>query len=382
MSRSLLFILSLRGYGYELYGGEGYGPYGYPGWIRNSGLSNSAQFVIDMLNASGMPSELVQVNDQNGIDKVVTEKKPTDVILEAFWVDPAKVAVLTKLHPTVRWFCRGHSEIPFLGTEGGSFNRVKGYIAGNVFVASNTTRSTTDLRGVVQAWNPHWTPADIAARVLFLPNYYPLPAPLAHVPSLPGVLNVGCFGAIRPLKNQVYEAVAALELARQLGKKLVFHINGTRVEQSGTNVLNNIKATFASTPNATLVQHPWKTRTDFLDLCRRVDLGMQVSFTETFNIVTADLVTNNTPVVVSDEIDWVDRRFRADPTDRDDIIRRAKAALTWWDVTVNRRGLEHYNEVSRSAWLSAFGATPNYGWHADHNQFVAQPVITSHRNRR
>lgn len=374
MPRKILFILSMRGYGpYD-------GPYdGYPAYVKNSGLTNSAQFVIDMLSASGIPAAMAQVEDQNRIDAIVTQEKPTDVVLEAFWVDQPKIAVLTRLHPQVRWFVRSHSEIPFLATENAALARLKGYVAENIFVAANTWRTTADFRGIVQAWQPHWTAADIAARVVFLPNYYPLPAPLTRVPSVPGVLNVGCFGAIRPLKNQFYEAAAALELAKSLQKRLVFHVNSSRVEFFGGNVLGNLRQTFAATPNADLAEHPWIERSAFLDLCRRMDLGMQVSFSETFNIVTADFVTNNIPVVVSPEIGWVDRRFQAEPTNRDSIVACAKTALTWWDKTLNRRGLDHYNAVSRQAWLQAFGTAPLAGWHADHEQFRALPVITSHR---
>lgn len=39
---------------------------------------------------------------------------------------------------------------------------------------------------------------------------------------------------------------------------------------------------------------------------------MQVSYTETFNIVTADCIASHVPVVISEQIDWLNCR-KADP---------------------------------------------------------------------
>ena len=40
----------------------------------------------------------------------------------------------------------------------------------------------------------------------------------------------------------------------------------------------------------------------FIELVKSMDMCLQVSFTETFNIVTADAVANSVPVVVSSEM--------------------------------------------------------------------------------
>ena len=60
----------------------------------SSGLFNSASFVVDMLNKNGIESHLVEVKDNNSIDREVTKYKPTHVVIEAkftqrssgFWV--------------------------------------------------------------------------------------------------------------------------------------------------------------------------------------------------------------------------------------------------------------------------------------------------------
>lgn len=45
-----------------------------------------------------------------------------------------------------------------------------------------------------------------------------------------------------------------------------------------------------------------------------MDLGMQVSFSETFNIVAADMISQDVPVVVSNEIEFVAPIFKANKT--------------------------------------------------------------------
>ena len=80
--------------------------------VVSSGLLNSATFVSSMLNKNGIESHLVEVIDNNCIDREVTKYRPTHVIIEALWVVPSKFEVLTRLHPNVQWIIRLHSGIP------------------------------------------------------------------------------------------------------------------------------------------------------------------------------------------------------------------------------------------------------------------------------
>lgn len=62
---------------------------------------------------------------------------------------------------------------------------------------------------------------------------------------------------------------------------------------------------FAARPEHTLVEHEWLSTEDFKNLLTdTIDIGMQVSFSETFNMVSADCISCGVPIVVSDEIDW------------------------------------------------------------------------------
>jgi hypothetical protein len=139
-------------------------------------------------------------------------------------------------------------------------------------------------------------PPHIASPVRFNPR--PRPAD--------DTVRIGCFGAIRPLKNQLLQAICSLRYAAEIGRKLEFHINGTRLEPpGGDGVVKNLVNLFKYAKRATLVQHAWMDHDSFLELVETMDMNMQCSFSETFNNVSADSVSMMVPVVASKEVAWL-----------------------------------------------------------------------------
>ena len=57
-------------------------------------------------------------------------------------------------------------------------------------------------------------------------------------------------------------------------------------------------------------------------------IGLQVTYTETFNIVAADMVSGGLPIVVSGEIPWVSDECKADPNNVRDIVRKMEHVLS------------------------------------------------------
>jgi hypothetical protein len=319
-------------------------------YCMSSGLLNSATLVSDMLVENGVESKVVQVIDNNDIDREVNKYKPTHVMIEALWVVPEKFHVLRKLHPKVKWIIRLHSEIPFLANEGIAVEWMNAYIKQhNVYLAPNSHRLYADLVNYYKA-----VYKDTHDKIILLPNYYNR-EPEREVEHDPHVLNVGCFGAIRPLKNQLIQAYAAIEYARHTHKKLRFHINSQRVEQAGNSALKNIIALFADLdPNKyELVQHPWMHHHEFRKLVRKMNIGMQVSFTETFNIVTADFVSQDIPIVVSEEVEWASGMFKVGTDDAAEIADKMSKAITLgkFGTFFNKLGLAKYNKESVKAYL-------------------------------
>jgi glycosyltransferase involved in cell wall biosynthesis len=185
--------------------------------------------------------------------------------------------------------------------------------------------------------------------VPLLYNYYPIVNDFErwNRKRFNKVLNIGCFGAIRPMKNHLMQAVAAIEFADRNNLILHFHINSGRVESNGNNAIKNVRALFEHLPEHKLVEHGWMDHDSFLDLIKTMDMCLQVSFTETFNIVTADAVASNVPVVVSSEMKWVSPPY-ADPVDSESIIKTM--GFVWSNKNwLMRRNIQNLNKYSNNS---------------------------------
>jgi hypothetical protein len=335
---SALFIVKHR---------EGYGNQtNYPKELK-SGLYNSAKFIAQMLETLGVSAHVVDVIDNNGIEKEVVKYNPTHVFIEALWVVPEKIQLLAEKYHRIKWVIRVHSNSPFLANEGMAITWLKAYDnirIDNVVIAPNDIPMYEDLQAVLAKHS----------RIAYLPNYYVInPATSTKLTHHIHDVHVSSFGSIRPLKNQLTQAIAAIKFANEIGKHLVFHINATRIEQDGNNALKNILALFEGSRHK-LVLHDWLLHDEFLMLISSMDINLQVSLTETFNIVTADSVNEHVPVVVSKEIGWVDCAYHADPNDASDI---AAKMLTIWNgdktkiARKNWLGLHQHNSQAQIKWL-------------------------------
>jgi hypothetical protein len=313
------------------------------------GLHNSAQFVVNFLNSHNVNAEVVTAVDANDIDRLVTFYDPKVVIIEAIWVMPAKFTELFTIprHQKRKWVIRLHSRIGFIANEGIAFPWLKEYAKiPNLIVAPNTDEFTRDLAEL------------FGQETVYLPNIYFTDDPEAeHHPRRRQhrtTIDVACFGAVRPMKNHLNQVVAAVKFAERHGMLLKFHINSTRCEQSGENVLKNIRAFFEVMPEHQLIEHEWLVHHDFVDLVKTMDLGMQVSFTETYNIVAADFVFNNIPIIGSSQITWLPKIFQADPNSTDDITNALERV--WFGSIVGLQKMSKYslmrdNAKAKRHWL-------------------------------
>ena len=282
-----------------------YGGYTYEGAY---GLSNSASNVIHYLHLQGIEAKIETVVDGNDIDKVVMEYNPTHVVIEAIWVTPEKFLELLKLkrHRNREWLCRIHSQLSFLCHEGIAFPWLLRYrdelmsVYNNFTICPNVEELTRDLRNTY------------GMKTIYLPNlYYPdektnevaddsIVKKMHHHTHI----DIACFGAIRPFKNHLAQAMAAAKFADSRNWTLRFHINSTRTEQRGDQVLKNLISFFDGTSHE-LVEHPWMHHCDLLKVIKTMNMGMAVSFSETFNLTAADYAYCNIPIVASDQVNWL-----------------------------------------------------------------------------
>lgn len=332
-----LFILKTRNSQTESWGGE------YSTSKFSSGLFNSATFVSDMLNSIDIKSHVVEVVDGNAINAELHKFKPEIVFLEAIWVDPAKLEELTNLHPSTKFIVRIHSNTPFISNEGIAMDWCYRYLKAGITIAPNSKKMEKEFKSLIDNGS-----------VIYLPNYYEIMYNKVHRDKHPDILDVGCFGAVRPLKNQLIQAMAAIEVAKTLNKQLNFHINTARVENNGNNVLKNIRSLFANLDSKrfSLVEHNWLPHNEFLQLVQSMDIGLQVSFSETFNIVSADYASQRVPIVASKEIEWINNVSIADPTDIDTIVHKMIKGLKYSEdvAELNLINLISWNNISRKTW--------------------------------
>lgn len=336
---------------------------GYSSKVKCSGLYNSASILAEQLREDfGIDTALEIVQDGNGIDKQIHDHKPDICVIEAIWVTPDKIKELVKLHKKVTFVIRVHSEIPFLSSEGMAITWIKEYAEiPRTLVALNSIDTFNSFRRLNQL-----------KRVAYLPNVYDDIKPFRvhrrtyikqmaqyllfprHISSLNrDVIDVGCFGAIRPIKNQLIQAFAAIHFANRFGAKLRFHINSTRTEQGGESILKNLRALFKGSDHE-LVEHPWMDREAFLKLVKTMDVGLQVSFNESFNIVAADFVSQGVPVVVSTAIKWMPDALKVDPVDAEAINEKIEQSFiyNYFFVYSQYFHLHRYNKKALKEWKS------------------------------
>lgn len=323
-----------------------------------TGMWNSALFVSDVLNENGIQSNVELAIDANGIDALVTLNNPSQVFIEGLWVPPAKFTELMALprHAGRQWHVRIHSELPFLATEGVAIEWITQYLAQGVVVAANSPRIHLQL----QQWaaSVGYTEQQVIELLLCLQNCYPtdyraiFPGELDF--SQKTTIDIACFGAIRVLKNTLQQAQIAVEYARSIGKQLRFHVNNVVSGPTAPGIERNLLSFFAALPpaDAVLVQHGWEDRVTFLQSLQAVDLLMQVSFSETFNIVAADATWVGRPVLGSPELPWLFPVY-GDETSSTEALKTLQIIMATpsFFVTQNRARLKSYAARSEDQWV-------------------------------
>ena len=349
MANRVLFILKRR---------EDYNPDKHNVKGLSTGLFNSASFMQKMLTDAGIEAELEVAIDNNCIDRLVNKHKPTHVVIEALWVVPSKFTVLTKLHPTVKWIVRLHSEMPFMAGEGMAMDWVGEYAKSpNLIIGVNAPRMLSEIQAYLST-TQRWSKTETLNKVVYMPNYYPQDYATKPFNKYKYWVDVACFGAIRPLKNHMLQAVAALKFAKKINKQLRFHINSGRIEMKGDPVMNNLRGFFQHLADEghQLIGHEWAPREKFLVTCAQMDIGMQCNFSETFNIVSADLISQGVPIMGSSEIPWASPLFNARPTESDEMADRLVRTYRFpeLNVWINQKKLTAYTNQTLEIWVDYF----------------------------
>lgn len=169
------------------------------------------------------------------------------------------------------------------------------------------------------------------------------------------------FWAIRPLKNHINQAIAAIQLSNEIKVDVNFHINVTRVEGGGGNILKNLRNLFNNEQRCRLVEHEWLPHPEFKELISQMDIVTQVSFSETFNIIAADAVSEGIPVISSKSITWLEHSSVIVEHDSMSIKNAMLYIVTHQadDRVINKQyeSLRYHNYLSMIKWREFLSAS-------------------------
>src|SRR5581483_11630776 len=290
--------------------------------ISHIGLGVAAINTAKVLRREGIRTEVWPIVSGEDLRRRLTAAPQQHVIVSAPWIPTPELQRLSCDFPRTHFTVTCHSNVGFLQADRNGVKLVREVIelelgTYNVHLAGNTRRFCD------------WIAAGYGAPCAYLPNLYDLPAqPIRpHIPFTGGTLRIGAFGATRPLKNLMTAAAAALEISRALRVPLEFWMSAGRVEGGGDTVHSAIQEMLQGVPNVKIVLNGWQSWPQFRQSVAHMHLLLQPSYTESFNMVTADGVVEGVPSVVSSAIDWVPRDWQADADDALAIGRTGRRLL-------------------------------------------------------
>lgn len=307
--------------------------------ISHIGLGVSAMNTCKTLMENGIACEVWPILDANDLRKRLridrAEQPPlavTHVVVSAPWIPTTSLNHLCMLFPHIEFAMNCHSNVGFLQADTNGVRLMKEAIGLEMGTPNFTLAANSEAmcEGIRQCFN---------APCNNLPNLYFVP-PMAN-PNRPlwngGELRIGIFGATRPQKNMMSAVWGALQIASQVKAMATVHISSGRAEGGGDTIIRSVRALMKDHPTARLVEDGWCTWPQFRQTVASMHLLLQPSYTESFNMVTADGIAEGVPSVVSDAIEWAPKSWQAESDDVSEIAQRGRALLT--DPHSPREGL-------------------------------------------
>ena len=317
--------------------------------ISHIGLGVAAMNTQKVLRQAGVAANVHPIVSAAELTNMLQSAKYADVThvnISAPWIPTLEMMRLVNQFPEVHFSMTCHSNVGFLQADANGVQLFRDAMAieqstHNFRVAGNCTRFV------------NWVHAAYGAPCAYLPNLYFLDDQVN--PCRPrwssGTLRLGVVGATRPLKNIMCAAGAALELGRNLRADLEIWLSSARTEGGGETVLKAVQALVKGVPFVKVHYTGWQTWPDFIGTVSHMHLLLQPSYTESFNMVTADGIANGVASVVSEAIDWCPAHWKAAVDDVRDIARVANNLLH--DHRAPHDGLEAlrtHNHAGVNAW--------------------------------
>ena len=303
--------------------------------ISHIGLGVAALNTCKVLKANGIEAEVWPILDGNHLRKLLrlqTGNYITHVVISAPWIPTQGLNQLCTFFPLTEFAVNCHSNVGFLQADHNGVRLLREYLdlemaVTNFHVSANSAKMAQWVK------DAYGNPCEV------LPNLYFIDQGARHCRAWRdgGPLRLGIFGAVRPQKNFVSAVGAAIELSYQLNIQTEIWISTGRTEGGGGTILKAANEMCARLPLVTIKEAGWQTWPEFRRLVGSMSLLLQPSYTESFNMVTADGIAEGVPSVVSDAIDWVPVYWQAHADDVFDIARVGRHLLS--DPLTRRDGM-------------------------------------------
>lgn len=323
--------------------------------VSHIGLGVSAMNTSKTLNSIGINTQVLPLKDQADLRKNLNLARSSGityshVVVSAPWIPTAMYAQLCAMFPNTRFAMNCHSNVGFLQADAKGIELLREGIdleqgVSNFHVSANCERL---VEFIEQAYG------DPCA---YLPNLYYIDpivrAPRQGWPITGGILKVGLFGATRPLKNILTGIGGALIIHRQLKAQMEIYVSTGRVDSPEVaRILQAANNLVKGMPGVELKSAPWASWPQFRKIVSSMHLLIQNSYTESFNMVTADGAHESVPSVVSSAITWAPREWQADVDDADSVARTGVALIYDPRAAVNGyNALKRHNLESTRAWV-------------------------------
>lgn len=329
----------------------------FAAWIRSScvGLNVAGYTTAHVLREEGVDVSVFPVRHNVDLVHAIdtyneTHGDPlTHVVISAPWLSVYDLKSLLYAYPKIQFVILSHSNVGFLQADPRGVELMRHYLrlAGafvNLRVGGNSARFVHWLR---EAYSEPY-----GARPVLLPNLYPAKWVRSKRPPLRGHrVHIGAFGAVRPEKNFMTAAAAAIVIQKKLGVPVELHMS-TGGEGNRSMVLPAIEQMCADIPGLTLVRHEWRFWDKFIEIIGEMDVLLQPSYTESFNMITADGISMGVPSVVSSAISWAPDSWKADTDDAVDVAERGIELL--YDPGARAAGvkaLRKHNAFGLAHWF-------------------------------
>jgi glycosyltransferase involved in cell wall biosynthesis len=320
--------------------------------VSHIGLGVAGLNIAKVLQSNGIGASVFSIRDAKELERyIVGEPQTTHVVISAPWIPIVDLNRLVLRFPHIQWTVNCHSNVGFLQADSNGVQLLRKYI--DYEKGSLNFRVSGNSKKFVR-----WLRESYRCNAFYLPNLYFLDNTVRTIPRpwRGGTLKIGCFGATRPQKNLMSAAGAALLLKEWFNVDVELCLSSGRTEGGGNTILNAIRAMVDGIPGIKIVHNSWAAWPQFRKFVSTMNLLLQPSYTESFNMVTADGIAEGVPSVISEAIEWVPRYWVANMDDVNDIARVGRQLIedprSVYDGLVH---LEQHNRDGFEVWEEFLG---------------------------